>query len=402
MDCPVTTTDASNMPVRFLPLPGDGRVAFAAEACIAARSLPSACLRCEQACPAAAVRVGEAGPELVADCLGCGRCAAACPTGALVLKGFPDPGKLPPGNPLQHVECWKVPRSLTGHLALRVPCLGGLDAGQLLEWQALLGDAPLQLVDRGWCAQCRAGGEVHPARAAMDEAARLLQACHPQTPARPGLASRPLPAALMPAAIPEPATEEKIDRRAFFRRFAAEAAQAIPAPRPAAPRLRRGREFPLPKRERLIAVLEALTRQPIERLPAAVLPGLTLQKDCDHLGVCAGMCPTGALYLYEDENHAGIGFEPRDCVACGLCAQACPARAIDVRPMGAAGQSAAHALTQFPLARCGNCLTPFAAVRGATLCPACQRGRQMSQQLFGMSFAGAQTKTRTIFPDKES
>ena len=32
MDCPVTTTDASNMPVRFLPLPQDGLVAFAAEA----------------------------------------------------------------------------------------------------------------------------------------------------------------------------------------------------------------------------------------------------------------------------------------------------------------------------------------------------------------------------------
>lgn len=393
MDMPVTHSNASNMPVRFQPLPGDGRVAFAAEACIAARSLPSACQRCAQACTAGAVRVGEAGPELVAACLGCGRCASSCPTGAIVLKGFPESGKLPSGNVPLHIECWKVPASLTGHTALRVPCLGGLDAGQLLEWQALLGDTTLHLIDRGWCTQCRAGGATHPARTALDEVARLLQACDLQAQEQPRLVHRPLPPALMPAAIPEPAAEEKIGRRDFFRRFAAEAAGALPAaPRPAAPRRRRGSDFPLPKRERILAALETLTQRTSDRLPAAVLPGLTLTASCDHLGICAGMCPTGALYTYEDEDHAGIGFEPRDCVACGLCAQACPARAIAILSAGPPDQSAAaHALTRFPLVRCEGCLTPFAAVQGATLCPACRRSRSMSQQLFGTRFAGAQT-----------
>lgn len=395
MDTPVTHSDASNMPIRsirFRPLSGDGRVAFAAEACIAARSLPSACPSCAQACPAGAVRVGEAGPELVAGCLGCGRCASACPTGAIVLKGFPESGKLPSGNAPLHVECWKVPASLTGHTALRVPCLGGLDTGQLLEWQALLGDTPLHLIDRGWCTQCRAGGEAHPVQAALDEVVRLREVCNLQSVEQPRLVHRPLPAALMPAAIPEPATEEKIDRRAFFRRFAAETANAIPASPPTAPRPRRSSPFPLPKRERLLAALEVLTRLPVERLSAAVLPGLTLTASCDHLGVCAGMCPTGALHLYEENGHAGAAFEPRDCIACGLCAQACPARAIEVRQHGSPDANAVeHVLTCFPLAECGNCLAPFATTQGATLCPACRRSRSMSQQLFGTRFAGAQT-----------
>lgn len=384
--------DTSSKPLRFQALPGDGRVAFAAEACIAARSLPSACQRCAQACPAGAVRVGEAGPELVAACLGCGRCASACPTGAIVLKGFPESGKLPSGNVPLHIECWKVPASLTGQAALRVPCLGGLDAGQMLEWQALLDDTPLHLIDRGWCAQCRAGGASHPAQAALDEVVRLREACNLQSVEQPRLVHRPLPAALMPAAIPEPAAEEKIDRRAFFRRFAAEAANAIPASPPAAPRPRRSSPFPLPKRERLLAALEVLTRLPIERLSAAVLPGLTLTASCDHLGVCAGMCPTGALRLYEEDGHAGAAFEPRDCVACGLCAQACPALAIEVRPAGSPDARAIEQiLTHFPLVRCEICLTPFAAAQGATFCPACRRSRSMSQQLFGTRFAGAQT-----------
>ena len=401
MDCTVTSIDASNVPVGFQPLPGDGRVAFAAESCLAARSLPGACLRCEKACPVAAVRVGEAGPELVADCLGCGRCAAACPTGALTVQGFAGDWALPPGNAPLRIECWKVRESFSGHTALRVPCLGGIGIEQVLEWLARPGEKAIQFVDRGWCRECRAGGDPHPVQALIAEARRILAACGRDTPQRISLVREPLPLRLMPETIPEPATQDRLGRRAFFRRFAVAVAQTLQAPPPAVPRRRRGSDFPLPKRQRALAALASMTQRPVERLPAAVLPGLTLQKDCDHLGVCAGMCPTGALYAYEDDGHAGIGFEPRDCVACGLCAQACPARAIAVRPTGEPGQAAARILSRWPLVACTNCLTPFAA-GGATLCPACRRNRTMSQQLFGTRFAGAQTRTETTFPDKES
>jgi ferredoxin len=389
MDMPVTHSDASSMPLRFQALPGDGRVAFATEACIAARSLPSACQRCAQACPAGAVRVGEAGPELVAGCLGCGRCAAACPTGAIAVKGFAGDWTLPSGNAPLRIECWKVRESFSGRTALRVPCLGGIGIEQLLEWLALPDDRPIQFVDRVWCGKCEAGGATHPALALIEEAGRVLDACGQGASERISLVSEPLPLRLMPETIPEPATQEKIGRRAFFRCFAAEAAAALPAAsRPVAPRLRRGSDFPLPKRERILAALETLTQQPSERLPAAVLPGLTLSSSCDHLGVCAGMCPTGALYLYEEGDEAGAGFDPRDCVACGLCAQACPSRAIEVLAAGSPdAQAAAQAVTRFPLTRCENCLTPFAATQGATLCPACRRSRQMSRHLFGTQLA---------------
>lgn len=392
MNMPVTHSDASNMPLRFQALPGDGRVAFAAGACIAARSLPSACSHCAQACPADAVRVGETGPELVAGCLGCGRCAAACPTGAIAVKGFAGDWTLPPGNAPLRIECWKVRESFSGHTALRVPCLGGIGIEQLLEWLALPDDRPIQFVDRGWCGKCQAGDAKHPSLALIEEAGRLLDACGLDATKRIALVSEPLPLRLMPEAIPEPATQEKIGRRAFFRRFAAEAAKAIPAAPPATPRMRRGSDFPLPKRERLLAALESLTQQPSDHLPAAVLPGLTLAASCNHLGACADMCPTGALRLYEEGNHAGAAFEPRDCVACGLCAQSCPARAIEVRPAGSPDAKAAeHILTCFPLVKCGNCLTPFAATRSDTLCPSCQRTRQMTHQLFGTHIAGAQS-----------
>jgi ferredoxin len=393
MDMPATHSDASSMPLRFQALPGDGRVAFAAEACIAARSLPSACQRCAQACPVGAVGVGEAGPELVAGCLGCGRCAAACPTGAITLEGFSGAVTLPPGNAPLRIECWKVRESFAGRSALRVPCLGGIGIEQVLEWLALPDDRPLQFVDRGWCGKCQAGGALHPALALIEEICRVLDACGHDASERISLVSEPLPLRLMPETIPEPATQEKIGRRDFFRRFAAEAAAALPAaPRPVAPRLRRGSDFPLPKRERILAALTALTREPVERLPAAVLPGLTLSGSCDHLGVCAGMCPTGALYLYEEDGHAGAAFDPRDCVACGLCAQACPAHAIEVRPAGSPDARAIEqVLTRFPLVRCEGCLTLFAATQGFTLCPACRRNRQMTRQLFGTHIASAQS-----------
>lgn len=404
MNMPVTEPIASGMPAQYLPLPGDGRVTLAAAACVAARSLPGACQRCAQDCPVNAIEVGESGPALVADCLGCGRCAAACPTGAIILRGFPDTGTLPRGNAPLRVECWKVRASLSGHTALRVPCLGGIGVDQMLEWLARSGGKPLQLVDRGWCGQCRAGGSAHPALPLIEEAVRVLHACGQDAAGRISLVSEPLPVLLMPEAIPEPATQEKIGRRDFFRRFVAEAAAALPAaPRPAAPRLRRGSDFPLPKRERTLAALEILAQTPAHRLPAAVLPGLIIKAGCDHLGVCAGMCPTGALHLYEEDDQAGAAFDPRDCVACGLCAQACPARAIEVVPAGSpAARASAQALTRFPLVRCERCLTPFAAAQGATLCPACWRSRQMSRQLFGTHIAGAQTKTLNAISEKES
>lgn len=392
MDRPVSPSNASNMPLRHRPLPGDGRVAFATEACIAARSLPSACQRCAQACPASAVRVGEAGPELVADCLGCGRCAAACPTGALTLEGFSGAVTLPAGNVLLRIECWKVPAALCGQDVLRVPCLCGIGSERFVEWLALLDGRAIQLVDRKWCAHCSAGAGDFPAQADIDAANALLAACCIGGGERISRREAPLPPALMPASIPEPATQATLSRRDFFRRFAAEAAQAIPAPPSAAPRRPRGSDFPLPKRERFLAALSALTRQPVERFSAAVLPGLTLGANCDHLGVCAGMCPTGALHLYEEGGHAGAAFEPRDCVACGLCAQSCPARAIEVRPAGSPEQKAAEQiLTSFPLVRCEHCQTPFAATQGTTLCPACRRSRAMAKNLFGTRFAGAQT-----------
>lgn len=388
MDAQFTSPVASSMPAQYLPLAGDGRVTLAA-ACVAARTLPGACRRCAQACPAEAIEVGDAGPALVADCLGCGRCATACPTGAIVVRGFAGNGTLPQGNAPLRVECWKVHASLSGHTALRVPCLGGIGVDQMLGWLALPGGKPLHLVDRGWCGQCRAGGSAHPALPIIEEVGRVLHACGQDATKRISLVSEPLPVLLMPEAIPEPATQEKISRRDFFRRFAAEAAVALPAaPRPAAPRLRRGSDFPLPKRERTLAALEILAQTPADRLPAAVLPGLTVRESCDHLGACAGMCPTGALYLYEEDDHAGLGFDPRDCVACGLCAQACPERAIEVLAAGSPdARAAAQAVTRFPLARCENCLTPFAAAQDATLCPACQRSRQMSRQLFGTQLA---------------
>ena len=112
------------------------RVVIDAAACLAVASPLTACTSCVDRYPTGAITLDDRViTPLDERCVGCGRCAAACPTEAIDVPGFGAIGAGP-------VECARVaPRDrLPG--ALVVPCLGGLKAVALL-------DAGPLLVDRG-------------------------------------------------------------------------------------------------------------------------------------------------------------------------------------------------------------------------------------------------------------
>ena len=352
---------------------------FRADACLAVRSSPKACSRCAETCPASVLAVNERGVALAPGCLGCGRCVAVCPSGALTAQGYGIPDRLPEGNRPLVVECWKVPPPLLVEGAHAVPCLGGLTTADLLELVLAAGEAHrLVLMDRGWCAACRAGGQAQPPVATQLEFVRhaLTRLGWPPQ-GLPALRRVPLPSSAMPADIPTPAEREAMGRRAFFRFLAGRAAEAAPAE--PAPRERGEGHFP--ERIRLLAALENLAALRGIPLPDGLFPAVSISEDCLNHGVCAGVCPTGALASYAGTEGAGVRFKPWLCLGCGLCARSCPEGALGLSLADGHAPSAPARLTRFPWHECPACQARFTA-RDEGLCPDCKRGRSLFDDLF--------------------
>lgn len=369
-----------------------GRVRFFAGACIALRSGPGGCSDCVTACPVGAMQTTSAGNTVSAACIGCGACAAACPSGALSVKGFENPSPLPGGN-IVRVECRKVPSSVAGDNALRVPCLGGISPSEWLVLVETAGNRRVIVVDRGWCAHCSAGScskPEHPARHALDQADAILgEAGWPEI-RRPRIQHDALPASLMPTEIP---TErpESLGRRAFFRRIGGEAQRAVGLSEPIeipTPRLMKQHGLPLPERERLLAAAQRLAMAAGTTMPAAPFAALSIAPNCNHLGICAGVCPTGALLLYEDDANAGLEFNAWRCIGCGQCVKACPEHAISIHAAPQAPDpQVLQPLTAHAAETCPACQEVFYAPPETKTCPTCLRNRQMGASLFGTLLA---------------
>lgn len=387
------TVDAS------FPIEAAGRVRLLAGACIALRAGPDACHACRDVCPAQSLAATPSGWSVGTSCLGCGHCAAACPSGALTIEGFDLQEPLPPGNVVR-VECWKVPNSVAGPSALRVPCLGGLTLTQWLTIAEAAGNRRVVAVDHGWCSQCAAAtrcAPAHPAEHALTQAQAILAETGWPDVRRPRLEGDPLPASQMPLDIPVPRPDSPT-RRAFFRHLGNEARRATglrePAGEPTPRRLKR-HGLLLPGRERLLAVVQRLA-DAAGRPPAATpFSALAVAPHCNDLGVCAGVCPTGALARYAtgpdsgpEAGTAGLEFNPWRCIACGQCVKSCPEHALTLSAAPAAPTAqAAQRLTVQVARTCPTCLQGFHGPPGAEDCPACRRKRQLGTALFGAMFA---------------
>lgn len=383
----VTASIVPSAPAR---LAGDSRLRLNADACVAARSLPGACDRCAASCPEKCLRVGDTGPVLSGTCTACGRCGRACPTGALTIEGFETSVPLPNGNPIWTIECWKVPAAVAGTHALRVPCLAGIGAEQVLEWAGIAQHARLEVVDRDWCGKCSAGAGENPASRLTEASADLLAECGLPDELLPRLVRSPLPASLMPAEIPQPLTQARVDRRGFFRRLGAETAAALtPAGSTSRAAMRTVGCADLPKRARLLQAARSLAAVRGRPAPASLFPSVRVSDRCDHGQGCVTLCPTGALRAYEEKGQMGVEFDADNCVACGLCARTCRQQALLLAPSSDATPQRRQLLTRFELRRCDTCTKPFAGIGEQTLCPECRRNRQMGRQLFGSLMANS-------------
>lgn len=395
------TLSANSLPeIQYRPLRGGLPLSLLDDACLALRAPRYAtCRACERTCPVKAIRVGEQAIELAEHCVRCGRCAAVCPMGALSHPGFALPATPSDASRAITVDCWKVPAKLSADGAVRVPCLGGLSPGRILELVASAGESVVELIDRGWCASCSAGGAAaHPAQASLAQARSLLQDAGLAAPRLPRARLDPLPLHLMPAEIAAAVTQTKLGRRGFFGVLSAKTAVVVDKVMPMAPspvRRRRGFEkapMTSTERQRLLLGIGLIAKSADAHPPGSLFFKVEVSDACANHQLCASICPTGALAVFEQGRRTELMFDTQLCIGCAQCETVCPTGALTVLPNGYTGAADLlpdHpiGLTSFGEKTCSQCTRVYTEKNDAgDVCPQCQKRRQLASSAFQSLF----------------
>ncbi len=362
------------------------------DACLALLSPRYAtCRACEDICPIQAIRVGETALVLAESCLNCGRCAAVCPMEALDIPSFMISDiKQGVANSVA-VDCWKVPRINSPDGVIRIPCLGGMSAGRIADLAVSAGHRPVVLLDRGWCILCRAGDcFVHPASGALEVVRGLLEKAGMAASELPRLEHMPLPLKYMPAEIPDIVAQQQLSRRAFFGALFSKSAVAIDQVKhlTSQSELRRRRGFerePVSSQERnrLLLGIQRVAKNTGQPLPTELFYRLEMSDACRNHLLCAKICPTGALDIYEEKNCSGLIFDSISCIGCGHCVTVCPNDAIQLLPNGSNWVSTeAVKLTRFDDQECPDCGQGYPSHNSEDVCPQCAKRRHLAASAF--------------------
>lgn len=386
---PSEPIDARRGSTTFHLLGGSRDVWFCPDACLELRPARSACSRCREVCPVQAFEWTEQGVGLNARCTGCGWCAASCPSGAIRVAGF-EPAKFK--SSVQRIECGRVPDHIAGDAA-KVPCLGGVASSVVLGLTAAGGTA-WRLVDRGWCASCPMGnGQSNVAAASLDLTNSMLAAIG-AAPARwPAVVYEPL-ASDTALPLKAPVNSAGVNRRNFFSALARTAEKPADQKAPVTADGGACQFSPVIQlhRKRFAAAVQTLANEAGGAVPASLFPMLEVAPHCDHQGLCAAVCPSGALRPYQDDANgiAGLQFDAPLCLACGLCARQCPSAAIRLLPIGnetAHAASGAQALTRHDQKVCRECASAYVGAHSGDRCPRCQTDRSLAMSMFGTKLA---------------
>ena len=369
----------------FRRLKSDEPVSFASESCLIVRRPGMACGLCRDACPAAVISGGQWSILIEMDgCMGCGVCAAACPTGALVVDGF---APQTPAAPSERIvlECRRVGGTDLDPDAVVVPCLGGLTTPDLLDL-AVDGDVPIVLSDHGWCLDCPIGRSAAPWQEALDEARTLLAAVETEMGLRIAVERKVLPADRADPPMQALRPDKRVNRRDLLLRLVhpdlsgddrAESRRVVMGRGPVVA-AKRGRIL-----ERIGALAASLERQ----MPAMLMPAIRIAEGCEVSGLCAAICPTGALSRDEDDDAVSLRFDAVGCIACGECQRVCPSKALGLWAAGD-GMVARGATT--PVTRrkvvCANCGSGFVASGDDDLCPPCRKTTEVMQQIVSLRY----------------
>jgi len=353
---------------------------FRAERCVRYRYSYSACSRCSDACPHAAIKLSNEGVEVLADhCKSCALCAGVCPTEALAVKNISAEQLLKQAGDVKQMTVACAPSAAKGDAV--VPCLGAINPMVLAEF-ARRGIA-LKLAGISHCDTCINAPQGPALIETNLSAYRLL--CGIAEP-------EPWVELEMQSAEAAPSVQEEhiTSRRDLFRRIVShgtdvvsgkleQASAPLKAIRAAAPFL--------PERKVLLNGLFAAGEEAVRVARHAALPAEDWQvvQGCTYCEACARACPTGAIQLLESNTAWRLALLNDRCVACDVCAEVCQPGVL--RPAGIdtviVNKQKGRLLVAVAKRRCTRCDRVFVDESGAEICPICSGDDDDFAEIFG-------------------
>ena len=352
-----------------------------ADRCVHTRDKSATCDACVRACPVDALHLNGTTTLDTEACKVCGACLHVCPTGALdgddgisdLLKCV---ARLEPACVIE-LACARHSAPEKGQsdveaVVRTTGCLAALGPSAYTGLIAMGLQRVSVRVDA--CGECPIGKVRAAIAEALNEAQQLLTVY--------GLADRLVELPAVSARKNRPVYAAKnppLSRRGLFRMFAAE------GPRQIARVLTDDADqskikSPSPERRRLINTLRYLPAASdsgaLDGLPFA---RITANDHCTACGVCARICPTGALKLITgDDSMYQLSFTSAACIACEACVQLCEPAALErtAATLGEVLSSEVVELRSGTLHACPKCGAKFAAETDSELCSVCEFRRK--------------------------
>lgn len=120
-------------------------------------------------------------------------------------------------------------------------------------------------------------------------------------------------------------------------------------------------------------------------LESGPLYSLDIADACDMCGICAAICPTGALRLSEPEDGSmqSIGFNVSFCIGCDVCRQVCKKNAISYKAdihLSDIMSSDWVSLISHERMQCKRCKKYIKSIKKDNLCSSCSLEQDVEQQ----------------------
>lgn len=361
----------------MLAIPG-----FKEERCVRYRYSYSECNRCAEVCPHEAIRLFDAGAEVLARyCQSCGLCVGACQTEALNQNSISVDHLLKATGNSKQATLACAPSGAAGDVV--VPCLGALHPVVLAEVSRQ--GMAVELAGMEHCAEC-----AHAAKG--PDVIRSNLAAYEILCSKGGPEKHVL-LILSSERSEKPDKKEKIDisRRGLFRRIVGHGSdvlsgkfEAVPAPLRA---IRAAAPF-VPERKALLNTMFADRDEEAFILPRhTAIPAEEWQvvSGCTYCEACVRVCPTGALQLLENNTGWRLVFLNERCVACDVCAEVCQSgvlRQIDTEEV-AVNKQKGRVLAAVLKHRCTRCDRVFVNEGNGDICPICSGDDDDFASIFG-------------------